>query len=170
MNLKRTSSLLIRPISCTPLRQADAAPAASSSDGEIQPFQHANAEALFHKMIKLNVEDIGLVGQLMTERLGIEFTEADLLGKPAAGASGESTEEDVVEEVKTHFDLKLTGFDAKSKIKVIKEIRAITSLGLKEAKAMVDGAPKVVKKEIKKDEAEELKVKLEAIGATVEIV
>ena len=52
----------------------------------------------------------------------------------------------------------------------IKEIRAITSLGLKEAKAMVDGAPKVVKKEIKKDEAEELKVKLEAIGATVEIV
>ena len=54
-------------------------------------------------------------------------------------------------------------------IKVIKEIRAITSLGLKEAKELVEGVPSVVKKDIKKEEAEELKAKLEELGATVEI-
>eukprot|EP00578_Thalassiosira_sp_NH16_P006109 CAMPEP_0181117486 /NCGR_PEP_ID=MMETSP1071-20121207/22550_1 /TAXON_ID=35127 /ORGANISM="Thalassiosira sp., Strain NH16" /LENGTH=107 /DNA_ID=CAMNT_0023201881 /DNA_START=304 /DNA_END=627 /DNA_ORIENTATION=+ len=75
----------------------------------------------------------------------------------------------VVEE-KTIFDLKLTGFDAKSKIKVIKEVRAITSLGLKEAKELVEGAPTNVKKDIQKEEAEELKAKLEKVGATIEIV
>ena len=67
------------------------------------------------------------------------------------------------------FDLKLTGFDAAAKIKVIKEIRAITSLGLKEAKELVETVPSVVKKGIKKEEAEELKAKLEALGATVDI-
>jgi len=65
--------------------------------------------------------------------------------------------------------LKLTGFDAAAKIKVIKEIRAITSLGLKEAKELVETVPSVVKKGIKKEEAEELKAKLEALGATVDI-
>eukprot|EP00985_Skeletonema_marinoi_P014268 scaffold7207_cov94-Skeletonema_marinoi.AAC.1 len=63
----------------------------------------------------------------------------------------------------------LTGFDAKAKIKVIKEVRAITALGLKEAKDLVEGAPSTVKKDIKMEEAEELKAKLEALGATVEI-
>jgi len=90
-------------------------------------------------------------------------------GGDADGADGAGAEaEEVVE--KTTFDLKLTGYDAKSKIKVIKEVRAITALGLKEAKALVEGAPKVVKGGIKMEEAEELKVKLEAIGATIEIV
>ena len=72
-------------------------------------------------------------------------------------------------EEKTEFDLKLTGFDAKAKIKVIKEIRTITGLGLKDAKQMVESAPKVVKTSIKKEEAEELKAKLESLGATVEL-
>jgi large subunit ribosomal protein L7/L12 len=74
------------------------------------------------------------------------------------------------EEEKTAFDLKLTRVDAKSKIKVIKEIRAITGLGLKEAKEMVEGAPKTVKTDIKMEECEELKAKLEGVGATVEIL
>ena len=82
--------------------------------------------------------------------------------------AGPAAEEEVVE-AKTAFDLKLTGFDAKSKIKVIKEVRAITGLGLKEAKEAVEGAPKTLKKDIKMEEAEELKAKLEAVGATVEI-
>ena len=68
------------------------------------------------------------------------------------------------------FDLKLVGFDAKAKIKVIKEVRAIAGLGLKEAKELVEGAPKVVKKDIKKEEAEELQKKLEEVGATIEVV
>jgi large subunit ribosomal protein L7/L12 len=73
-------------------------------------------------------------------------------------------------EEKTIFDIKLTAFDAKSKIKVIKEVRAIAGLGLKEAKEMVEGAPKTILKDIKKEQAEEIKIKLEELGATIEIV
>lgn len=71
---------------------------------------------------------------------------------------------------KTLFDIKLMAFDAKAKIKVIKEVRAIAGLGLKEAKEMVEGAPKVIQSDVKKEEAEEIKAKLEELGATVEIV
>ena len=85
----------------------------------------------------------------------------------AAGAAAPK-EEEKKEEKKT-IELKLVSYDEKSKIKVIKEIRTITNLGLKEAKDLVEGAPKVVKKDIKKEEAEELKAKLVAAGATVEI-
>merc|ERR1711982_18338 len=92
------------------------------------------------------------------------------VGSGSADAeSGEEAAPEEKKEEKTTFELKLTGFDAKSKIKVIKEIRAITSLGLKEAKELVEGAPKVIKKDIKKEEAEELKKKIEAVGGSVEI-
>ena len=91
-------------------------------------------------------------------------------GGGGGGNTAEDGEDDAAAaEEKTAFDLKLTGFDAKAKIKVIKEIRTITSLGLKEAKELVEGAPSIVKKDIKKEEAEELKAKLEGLGATVEI-
>jgi large subunit ribosomal protein L7/L12 len=71
---------------------------------------------------------------------------------------------------KTIFDIKLVSFDPTSKIKVIKEVRAIAGLGLKEAKEMVEGAPKTILKDIKKEQAEEIKAKLEELGGTVEIV
>ena len=74
----------------------------------------------------------------------------------------------VAAEEKTEFDVVLTSFGAE-KIQVIKEIRAITSLGLKEAKDLVEGVPKPVKEGIAKAEADEIKKKLEAVGATVEI-
>lgn len=81
----------------------------------------------------------------------------------AATAPAEEKEE------KTSFDLKLESFDAAAKIKVIKEIRGITELGLKEAKELVEGAPAMVKKGLKKEEAEEFKKKLEAVGAKVSL-
>lgn len=84
-----------------------------------------------------------------------------------AAASGGAAPAAVVEE-KTEFDVILTSFGAE-KIQVIKEIRAITSLGLKEAKDLVEGVPKPVKEGIAKAEADEIKKKLEAVGATVEI-
>ena len=84
----------------------------------------------------------------------------------APGAAGAVAEE-VVE--KTEFDLKLTAFDAKMKIKIIKAVREITSLGLKEAKEVVESAPSVIKEGIKKEEAEELIEKLKAVGAEVEM-
>ncbi len=83
------------------------------------------------------------------------------VGAPAGG-------EAEAEEEKTSFDAVLSSFGDK-KIQVIKEVRAITGLGLKEAKDLVEGAPKAVKEGVSKDEASEIKEKLEAVGATVEI-
>ena len=88
-------------------------------------------------------------------------------GVALGGDAGEAAAE--VEE-KTSFDVKLVGFDAKAKIKVIKEVRAIAGLGLKEAKELVESIPKVIQKDLKQDKAEELKAALEAIGAQIEIV
>ena len=83
---------------------------------------------------------------------------------PAAAAPAEAAAEE-----KEFFDIKLTSFDAKAKIKVIKEVRALTGLGLKEAKEVVEGAPSVLKKEVKKDEAEEIVKKLTELGAAAEL-
>jgi large subunit ribosomal protein L7/L12 len=92
----------------------------------------------------------------------------------SAGAGGAEEEDEASAEVaapeKKAFDLKLVSFDAASKIKVIKEVRAIANLGLKEAKDMVEGAPKTLMKDINRELAEELAKKLEEVGATVEIV
>ena len=87
------------------------------------------------------------------------------------GAATEAVGATAVEEVqeKVAFDIKLSGFDAKAKIKVIKEVRAITGLGLKEAKTLVEGVPNTIKTNIKKEEAEEIKERLEAVGASVDI-
>ena len=73
------------------------------------------------------------------------------------------------EEEKTEFDVVLAGFDAAAKIKVIKAVREITGLGLADAKAAVEGAPKTLKEAVSKEEAEELKKKLEEAGAKVEL-
>ena len=84
------------------------------------------------------------------------------------GVSAAAMAAPVVEE-KTEFDVVLTGFDAASKIKVIKAVREITNQGLAEAKATVEGAPKTIKEACSKDEAEELKKKLEEAGGKVEL-
>lgn len=83
----------------------------------------------------------------------------------AVAAAGAAAEE---EEEKTSFEVVLTGIGS-NKIAVIKEIRAITELGLKEAKDLVDAAPKTVKENVTKEEAEEIKKKIEATGASVEL-
>ncbi len=86
----------------------------------------------------------------------------------AAMAAGPAVAAPVVEE-KTEFDVVLTGFDAATKIKVIKVVREITGQGLAEAKATVEGAPKTLKEAVSKDEAEELKKKIEDVGGKVEL-
>jgi len=107
----------------------------------------------------------------LTDRIGDHFGfSSDGFVDDDDDDDDEEGAEEVKVEEKTIFDVKLTGFDAKSKIKVIKEVRSVTALGLKEAKELVEGAPSTVKKDMKKEEAEELKAKLEALGATVEIV
>ena len=112
---------------------------------------------------------------LNKERAGL--SDADLQGgggggvvqvaAAAAPAAAAPAEEAAAE--KEFFDIKLTSFDAKAKIKVIKEVRALTGLGLKEAKEVVEGAPSVLKKEVKKEEAEEIVKKLTELGAAAEL-
>jgi len=133
------------------------------------PHLHQLADEIVN-MSMLEVKDLT---DRLVEHFGIEEEEGDDSlsyghGQSGGGESNKPVEEEKKEEKKT-FDLKLVAYDEKSKIKVIKEIRAITNLGLKEAKDLVEGVPKVVKKDIKKEEAEELKEKLIAAGATVEI-
>mmetsp|Transcript_16026 Transcript_16026/g.22826 ORF Transcript_16026/g.22826 Transcript_16026/m.22826 type:complete len:158 (-) Transcript_16026:80-553(-) len=136
-------------------------------DGSGKVLAHPHLHELADEIVNLSMLDMKVLVDRLGEHYGIDDDDDMFLGDPQANEVPEENAE--AEEEKTSFDLKLTGFDAKSKIKVIKEIRSITSLGLKEAKELVEGAPKVVKKGIKKEEAEELKAKLEAVGATLEI-
>lgn len=86
----------------------------------------------------------------------------------AGGAAGGAAEE--AAEEKTEFDVELTGLsDAKAKVKVIKEIRGITGLGLKDAKALVEGAPAIIKEAVGKEAAEDIKSKIEGVGGKVTI-
>mmetsp|Transcript_4446 Transcript_4446/g.6642 ORF Transcript_4446/g.6642 Transcript_4446/m.6642 type:complete len:204 (-) Transcript_4446:413-1024(-) len=161
----KNNNTFVRSIASTSIHPNEAAEAA-------KPFNSPQAEELFQKIIMLPKEEINLIGDLMAEKCGITMTPFDLglVAAPAGAGGGAAEEEEAKEEEKKTFDLRLTAFDAKSKIKVIKEVRALFSLGLKEAKELVDNAPKVLKKDMKQEEAEKLKETLEAVGATVEIV
>ena len=99
----------------------------------------------------------------MEEKFGVSAAAAAVATPAAGGGGGEAATEE-----KTEFDVILTGFGEK-KINVIKEIRGITGLGLKEAKEAVESAPKAVKEGVSKEEAEEIKKKLEEAGASPEI-
>lgn len=134
-------------------------------DGSGKVVAAPHLHDLADEVVNLTMLEMKELVERVADHFGIEETADDDVGVAAAAV----VEEEVVEE-KTAFDLKMTAFDDKSKIKVIKEIRAITGLGLKEAKELVEGVPKVIKKDIKMEEAEELKAKLEAVGATIEIV
>jgi large subunit ribosomal protein L7/L12 len=98
----------------------------------------------------------------LEEKLGVSAAAPVAVAAAAGPAQAVSAEE------KTEFDVVLTGF-GEQKIQVIKVVRALTGLGLKEAKDLVEGVPKSVREAVSKDEAEEVKGKLEEVGATVEI-
>jgi large subunit ribosomal protein L7/L12 len=101
--------------------------------------------------------------KLLEEKLGVSAAAASVAAAPAAGGAAAAPVEE-----KTEFAVVLTGAGA-NKINVIKVVREVTSLGLKEAKDLVDGAPKTVKEGINKDEAEAIKKKFVDAGATVEV-
>ena len=100
----------------------------------------------------------------LEERLGVSAAAPVAVAAVAAGGGAQA----VAAEEKTEFDAILTGF-GEQKIQVIKDVRAITGLGLKEAKDLVEGVPKPVKESVSKDEAAEIKAKIEKAGGTVEI-
>lgn len=148
-----------------PEGEAPIVPLPPLDDGSGKVLAPPHLHELADEIVGMSMLEVKELVDRVSEHFGFEEGDDDMA---ASGGDGGSDEEEVVE-AKTSFDLKLTGFDDKSKIKVIKEIRAITGLGLKEAKELVEGVPKAVKKGIKMEEAEEIKAKLEAVGATVEI-
>ncbi|KAH8052140.1 hypothetical protein JL722_10238 [Aureococcus anophagefferens] len=139
------------------------------------PAASPKVQQLCDDVCQLNVLELNEFLQLFKEKAGL--SDADLQGgggggvvmAPAAAAGGDAAAPAEAVEEKEYFDIKLTGFDATAKIKVIKEVRALTGLGLKEAKEAVEGAPSVLNKEVKKDEAEEILKKLVELGATAEL-
>ena len=116
--------------------------------------------ALIEEVKALTVLELSELVKALEEEFGVS---AAAMAAPAAGAAAAAVEE------KTEFDVVMTGFDAAAKIKVIKAVREITGLGLAETKAAVEGTPKTLKEAVSKDEAEELKKKLEESGAKVEL-
>eukprot|EP00898_Chlorokybus_atmophyticus_P000626 jgi/Chlat1/1564/Chrsp123S01846 len=135
------------------------------------PERLARVEAIADQICALSLLEVAELTQVLRVRLKIDsipIAGGYVSAPGAGGAAEEAPAEEPVKE-KTEFDVKLEKFDTAAKIKVIKEVRAVTSLGLKEAKELVESAPAVVKKGIKKDEAEAIMAKLAAVGATCTI-
>ena len=124
----------------------------------------ADLEKIAEELSALTVLEAAELATLLEDKWGVSAAAAPVAVAAVAGGgdAGGAAEE------KTEFDVVLTAAGA-SKINVIKEVRGITGLGLKEAKDLVEGAPKPVKEGVAKDEAESIKAKLEEAGATVEL-
>ncbi len=116
-------------------------------------------EQLMDHISGMSVMDLANLVKELEDKFGVSAAPVAVAGGAAGGAAAEA---------KTEFDVVLVEAGAK-KINVIKEVRAITGLGLKEAKEMVEGAPKTLKEAVSKEEAEEMKKKLEAAGAKAEL-
>jgi len=123
----------------------------------------ADLNALVESLSELTVLEAAELSKMLEEKWGVSAAAA-VAAAPAAGGGAAAP----AAEEKTEFDVILTG-DGGKKINVIKEVRAITGLGLTEAKALVEGAPKPVKEGVNKDEAEKIKKQLEGAGAKVEL-
>jgi len=122
----------------------------------------ADLNKIIDELSKLTVVEAAELSKQLEEKWGVTAAAA-VAAAPAAGAAGAAPAEE-----KDEFTIMLTAAGDK-KINVIKEVRAVTALGLKEAKDLVEGAPKEVKTGVNKKEAEEIKAKLEAAGAKVEL-
>jgi len=121
-------------------------------------------EALITQLESMSVLELNALVKHLQERWDVQPM---AMAGPMAGGGGAPAAE-VVEEQAT-FDVTLTGFTTEKKIQVIKAIREVTNLGLKDAKDLVEGAPKLVKEGVSKEEAQSIKSKMEAAGGTVEL-
>ncbi|MGQ0660901.1 50S ribosomal protein L7/L12 [Sphingosinicella sp.] len=123
----------------------------------------ADINSLVEKLSELTVLEAADLAKALEEKWGVSAAAAVAVAGPAAGGPAAPAAEE-----QTEFDVILTG-DGGKKINVIKEVRAITQLGLGEAKALVESAPKAIKEGVNKAEAEEIKKKIEEAGGTVEL-
>ena len=123
----------------------------------------ADLEKIAEDLSGLTVIEAADLSKILEEKWGVSAAAAPVVMAAAAGADGGAAAEE-----KDYFEVVLTSFGEK-KINVIKEVRAITALGLKEAKDLVEAVPSSIKEDASKDEAEAIKKKLEDAGATVEL-
>ena len=124
----------------------------------------ADITKLVDQLSELTVLEAADLAKLLEEKWGVSAAAAVAVAGPAGGGGAAAP----AAEEKTEFDVILTG-DGGKKINVIKEVRAITNLGLGEAKALVEGAPKPIKEGVNKEEAEKIKKQIEEAGGTVEL-
>ncbi len=125
----------------------------------------AKFKGIIEEIEKMSVLDLAELVEILEDKFGVSAAAPVVaMGATVAGADG--AESDVEE--KSEFDIELTAA-GDSKINTIKAVKEVTGLGLKDAKDLVDGAPKVIKEKVAKEEAEEIKKKLEEAGATVEL-
>ncbi len=124
----------------------------------------ADLKAIAEQLVNLTVKDVQELADILKDEYGIEPAAAAVAvaAGPAGGSEGGAAEE------KTEFNVFLESAGA-SKLKVVKEVKTLLGIGLKDAKELVDGAPAVIKEAVPKDEAESLKAALEGVGATVEL-
>ena len=123
----------------------------------------ADIAKLVEDLSQLTVMEAAELAKALEEAWGVSAAAAVAVAAPAGGGSAAEAAEE-----KTEFDVILTG-DGGKKIQVIKEVRAITNLGLTEAKTLVESAPKAIKEGVNKDEAEKIKKQIEDAGGTVEL-
>jgi large subunit ribosomal protein L7/L12 len=128
----------------------------------------ADIQTIANQLSELTVMQMAELSKMLEEKWGVSAAAAAPMMMPMAAAGGAAGGAAAAAEEKTEFALHLLAAGDK-KINVIKVVREVTSLGLKEAKDLVDGAPKLVKEGISKDEAAAMKKKFEEVGATVEI-
>lgn len=131
-------------------------------DTKITEKEKISTKDIIKAVEDMSVKELAELVKMLEEKFGV------IAAAPVAVATTSAKEEVKKEEEKTEFDVVLANVGEK-KIQVIKEVRALTKLGLKEAKSLVDNAPGVVLKDVSKDDAENAKKKLEEVGATIEI-
>jgi large subunit ribosomal protein L7/L12 len=148
----------------------------------LKPEQIQKVDSIFHKILWLDLFEASMLNEIVNQKMGVSLNSKqkrqlnqlmeqraqEAVGNTASNDNGQAAEE--VEAGPVLVDMKLASYDAASKIKVIKEVRSILNLGLKEAKEMVESAPVTLQKGMKQEMAEELKAKLEAVGAKIDIV
>lgn len=172
LSLKAACSppLLARaPATAAHLRLAGAYRCCSSDSGgkaETAP----KVAALVEQISQLSLLEAAELTEALKERLGITAAVMMPQGGGGGGGGAAPAEEKAAAQEKTHFTVKLESFDAGTKIKLIKEVRSYTGLGLKEAKELVEKAPADVAVDVAKADAEALKAKLEEMGGTIALV
>jgi len=171
--MRGSSALLLRSLD-DPRHQRHFCAAAASDTAEQKGAASPKVEALAEQIASLSLLEASELTDLLKTRLGISSSMmmgpgnmggGAAPGAEAAGGAAAAPAETPAE--KTHFTVKLEKFDASTKIKLIKEVRAYTGLGLKEAKELVESAPTEIKADVPKEDAEAVKAKLEGVGGTV---